>query len=107
MTSKLLAAAVALSSSIALHAVPALADDGQRVTELLENASSGRVYFPAQQGMDYMLTAFGDGTVSIINPASVPSLILSPRDSSYAEAQFRAAYTASYGLDVQTSSYAS
>jgi Bacterial pre-peptidase C-terminal domain len=105
MTNKFSAAAIALSSSIALHVVPALADDGQYVADLYEGNSSGRTFFPAQKGADYILYAQGYGTVGIVNPTSSLSPVLNPNGNEL-EAQFRAAYTASYGLDVQTYNYA-
>jgi hypothetical protein len=105
MTSEFSAAAIVLSSNIALHVVPALADDGQYVTGLYEYKSSGRTYFPTQRGADYILDVTGYGIVSIINPTSGPSPVLNPNGTEL-EAQFRAVYTASYGLDVNTSYYA-
>src|SRR4051812_46316889 len=100
------AAAGILLASVAtiLHTIPALADDGQYVTGL-SGYNSSRVYFQAQQGADYILYAYGNGTVSIINPTSGPSPVLHPANYNELEAQFRAIYTASYGLDIQPSGY--
>src|SRR5690242_17212241 len=100
MNSKFAAIRMALASSISLLTLPALADDGQYVTGLYENSSSGRTYFSAQQGADYILYATYYGTVSIINPTSSPSPVLNPNGNEL-EAQFRATYTASYGLEVE------
>jgi Bacterial pre-peptidase C-terminal domain len=105
VNSKYIAAGIVLSSGIALCALPVLADDGQYVTSLYKYYSSGRTYFSAQQGADYVLYATYYGTVSIINPTSGPSPVLNPNGNEL-EAQFRANYTASYGLDVQASNYA-
>src|SRR4051812_30463730 len=96
------AAGIALCSSVSMQALPAFADDGQLITS---RYSSGRTYFSAQQGADYILYAYGNGTVSIINPTSGPSPVLSPTNDNELEAQFRATYTASYGLDAQGSYY--
>src|SRR3954454_6143907 len=99
------AAGIALFSGVAMQVIPAFGDDGQYVTDLYENYSSGRTYFSAQQGADYILYASGYGTVSIVNPTSSPSPVLNPNGNEL-EAQFRAIYTASYGIDVQASYYA-
>src|SRR3954451_6534591 len=105
VNSKFVAARIAVASSMSLLALPALADDGQYVTSLYENPSPGRTYFSAQQGADYILYATYYGTVSIVNPTGGPSPVLNPNGNAL-EAQFRAAYTASYGLDVEPSYYA-
>src|SRR3954465_1787126 len=105
MTSKFLTAVIVLSSSIALHVAPALADDGRYVAALYEEYFSGRTFFPAQQGADYILYATYYGTVSIVNQTGSLSPVLNPNGNEL-EAQFRAAYTANYGIDIQTSYYA-
>src|SRR3954454_21167483 len=99
------AAGIALFSGVTMQVLPAFADDGQYVSGLYEEYSSGRTFFSAQQGADYILYSYGYGTVSIVNPTSGLSPVLSPNGNEL-EAQFRTAYTASYGIDIQTSYYA-
>ena len=98
------AAGISLSFSTVMQVIPAFADDGQYITNLYASSSSRWTYFSAQQGADYILDASGYGTVSIVNPTSKASPVLNPNGNEL-EAQFRATYTASYGLDVQGSYY--
>ena len=104
MNIKYIVAGSAMSCGMVLHTLSALADDGQYVTSL-SGYSQQRTYFSAQQGADYILYAYGNGTVSIINPTSGPSPVLNPANYNELEAQFRAIYTASYGLDIEPYNY--
>src|SRR4051794_30376201 len=105
VNSKLIAARLALSSSISLFTLPVLADDGQYVVSFYKYYSPGSTSFSAQQGADYILYADGYGTVSIVNPSGGRSPVLNPNGNAL-EAQFRANYSASYAIVVQTSYHA-